>query len=289
MTAPFTATTPRGEAIMDAIAANPSQTLIASDFDGTLAPIVEDPTAAHIHPGAREAFARLGGLVGHLAIVTGRGLASVRELGRLDEGEGLGSLLVQAQYGVESWNAGTGEVSEPPLPPQIGQAKAQVQQLLAQLADEGYDVEGVGLEDKGRALGVHTRRTRDPQGILNLLQEPIARMAEDLGLHLEPGRMVWELRATPGTKGQALDTVLELTGSRIAVMIGDDLADLTAFDRLHELERTEGLTVAAIASASAGEQPVVAEHADVLCEGPAGVAEWLSALADRIEAASAGR
>ena len=123
----------------------------------------------------------------------------------------------------------------------------------------------------------------DPNGMLERLREPVAEIAERHQLHIEPGRLVWELRAAKGTKAQALDAVLEAHKSRVAVMIGDDLADVTAFQRLHELE-AQGLVVAAVASASAGEQPVVAEHADVLCEGgPAGVATWLDAVADALE------
>ncbi|MGA4668698.1 trehalose-phosphatase [Propionibacteriaceae bacterium Y1923] len=280
---PFRPITERGETIIEAIADDPSGTLLASDFDGTLSPIVDDPEAAHIHPEAHRAFARVAALVGQPAIITGRGLASVRRLGRLDNTPGLERLLVKSQYGVETWDASTDTITEPPLPPQVAQAREAMAALLEQWAADGVDVEGIGLEDKGRALGVHTRRTATPDATLERLREPVVALAADLGLHLEPGRLVWELRATPGTKAQALDAVLDLHGSRVAVMIGDDLADVTAFDRLHELEG-RGMRVAAVASASDGEQPVVAESADVLCDGPAGVAAWLDAVAEAIEA-----
>ena len=280
---PWRPITERGETIIEAIANDPFGTLVASDFDGTLSPIVDDPNAAHIDPDAHQAFARVGALVGQPALITGRGLASVRELGGLDDAPGLERLLVKAQYGVETWDARTDTITEPPLPPQIADARTRMEALLKQWHDDGVDVAGVGLEDKGRALGVHTRRTADPDGMLARLEQPVRELANDLGLHLEPGRLVWELRANPGTKAQALDAILQLHESRIAVMIGDDLADVTAFDRLHELEGS-GLVVAAVASASDGEQPAVAESADVLCQGPAGVAAWLNAVADAIEA-----
>ena len=278
------ALTPRGETISEAIAANPDQTLVASDFDGTLADIVSDPNEAHIHPDCARAFARLAGLVGQPAIITGRGLASVRELGRLDDAPGLDRLVVKAQYGVESWDAATGKVDEPPLPPQVADAKDRVGQLLERLRAEGVDTDGVGLEDKGRALGVHTRNTSEPQAMLERLRGPVASIADELELHLEPGRFVLELRATPGTKAEALDQVWQRGRHQVAVMIGDDLADVTAFEKLSELADQHGVQVAAIASASAGEQPSVVEAADVQCEGPAGVAAWLDAVADAVEA-----
>lgn len=281
---PFRATTPRGHAILDAIAADPAGTLVASDFDGTLADIVDDPSAAHANPRARAALQRVGALVGHVAIITGRGLASVRELGQLDDADGFERLVVKAQYGVETWDAASGEVTEPPLPTQVAQARQRVEALLADLRGAGVDVEGVGLEDKGRALGVHTRRTSDPQGLLERLRGPVAAIADELGLHLEPGRLVLELRATPGSKAAALDAVLAGRDARVLVMIGDDLADVTAFERLHELADQGLAVVAAVASASAGEQPVVEQHADVLCDGPDGVGAWLEAVADAVEA-----
>lgn len=278
------ATTPRGEAIIAAIAADPAHTLVASDFDGTLADIVDDPSAAHVNPASRRALMRVGALVGHTAIITGRGLASVRHLGQLDDAAGLERLVVKAQYGVETWDAATGEITQPPLPPQIGQASRRVESLLGDLRGQGVDVAGVALEDKGRALGVHTRRAADPQGLLDRLRDPLLGIAEELGLHAEPGRLVMELRATPGSKAAALDAVMADRDVRVVVMIGDDLADVAAFERLHEAE-SDDLVVAAVASASGGEQPGVEEHADVLCAGPSGVADWLEALADAVEAA----
>lgn len=282
--ATWQATTEAGRHIIDAIAQNPANTLVASDFDGTLADIVDDPEAAGVHPAARQALMRVGALVGQVAIITGRGLDSVRRLGQLDGAAGLEHLLVKGQYGVETWDAATNTVTEPPLPPQVAQARTRVEGLLADLQGEGLDVTGVGLEDKGRALGVHTRRALDPQGTLDRLREPLQQIADDLGLHCEPGRLVIELRATPGTKAAALDEVLAAGSAQVAVMIGDDLADLTAFDRLHELQ-AQGLVVAAVASASSGEQPEVAARADVVCQGPAGVAAWLDAVADAVASA----
>jgi trehalose 6-phosphate phosphatase len=46
-----------GRAGLDAILAAPDRALIASDFDGTLAPIVADPAAATAAPGAADALA----------------------------------------------------------------------------------------------------------------------------------------------------------------------------------------------------------------------------------------
>jgi trehalose 6-phosphate phosphatase len=49
-----------GSQALRAIISSPSETLIATDFDGTLAPIVGDPDKAYADPDAVAAFGRLG-------------------------------------------------------------------------------------------------------------------------------------------------------------------------------------------------------------------------------------
>ncbi len=50
------AATAEGQAGLDAILADPARALIATDFDGTLAPIVADPADAAAAPGAAAAL-----------------------------------------------------------------------------------------------------------------------------------------------------------------------------------------------------------------------------------------
>src|SRR6185312_10732075 len=61
-----------GQAGWDAIVAAPERALVALDYDGVLAPIVDDPDQAVPAPGAIETLRRLAGRVGTLAVVTGR-------------------------------------------------------------------------------------------------------------------------------------------------------------------------------------------------------------------------
>src|SRR5215472_10872721 len=61
--------TPEGAAALAAIVDDPGRALIALDFDGTLAPIVSEPSAARPHPGVLPALQRLATAVGTLAIV----------------------------------------------------------------------------------------------------------------------------------------------------------------------------------------------------------------------------
>lgn len=269
----FRAVTELGEKAVELVAADPSSVLVACDFDGTLAPIVADPTTSRMLDTSRAALAELGPQLGRLAIVTGRPVAAARELGRLDGQSGFERLLVLGQYGQERWDAGTNTLDVPPEPEQVRQAIAELQELLAR-PDLPTEVAGTALEDKGRAVGVHTRRASDPDAALAWLTGPVAEIAGRHELSIEPGRMVLELRSATTTKGDALRAVVEAEEPRVAIMCGDDLGDIPAFEYLHTLEH--GIAVVS----HSPEQPEVAGHADVLCDGPEGVAAFLQALAD---------
>ena len=88
------AMTPAAHDFLAAAAADPRAVLVAMDFDGTLAPIVDDPETSAMQPEAAEALAVLGPQVGHLAILTGRPVAKVRQLGQLERRAGLDGVVV---------------------------------------------------------------------------------------------------------------------------------------------------------------------------------------------------
>lgn len=271
-------TTEAGRAIIDAIVAAPDRTLLATDFDGTLSPIVDDPASATFDDSCRAALARLLPRLGRVAVVTGRGAETVRDLGRLDAPE-MHGIVVLGQYGVERLDTTTGELRLPPAPTEVALAHDGLRDLLVELQRVGVDVQGVHLEDKGRAIAVHTRRASSPDEVFAALREPVANLAERLGLVLEPGKQVLELRASTTTKADALHELVAETRPEVVVFIGDDLGDLAAMEALHDLDAT----TAAVVSGSA-EQPAMREVADVLADGPAGVGQWLATLADRLGA-----
>ena len=102
-----------------AIVANPRATLVGLDFDGTLAPIVDDPEQAYANPDAVAALGRLGRRVGAVVVITGRPARTAVKLGRFTETDGLQSMVVMGQYGVERWDAVTNAFQVPPEPPAI--------------------------------------------------------------------------------------------------------------------------------------------------------------------------
>ncbi len=250
---------------------DPSRTLLALDFDGTLSPIVEDPTSAYIHPGSLAALRRLGPVLAGIAIITGRPVEQVRRLGRFEEGSGLERLVVCGQYGAERWDAATGDLHLPERP-------AAVAELAALLPDwlRRHDAERIRIEDKGLAIALHTRGIAP--GLLEILAPQIDELASGLGLHVEPGRQVMELRAPGSDKGQTLLRLVESLDPEVVMFAGDDLGDLPAF-HVGTALRERGLEVTLVCSASA-EQDALVPLADVVLDGPGELAAWLTGLAD---------
>lgn len=266
--------TAEGQAGLDAIVASPEDALIGLDFDGTLSPIVPDPQAARAHPGAVPALTRLAGLAGTVAIITGRPAADAVRYGGLDAVPGL---IVLGQYGWQRWQ--DGRLASPEPPPGVAQARRA---LPALIENAGPAAEGTWIEDKAHALAVHTRRAADPGGALERLRGPLTRLAAELDLAAEPGRLVVELRPRGVDKGAALTGLVRETTARSVLYGGDDLGDLAAFDAVREL-RADGIPGCVIASASP-ETPRVAAAADLVVDGPEEVVRFLDSLADRISA-----
>jgi trehalose 6-phosphate phosphatase len=265
-----------GSQALRAIIAAPSETLIATDFDGTLAPIVDDPEQAYADPAAVAALGRLGRLVGAIVVITGRPTRTVVRLGRFREAPGLRSMIVLGQYGVERWNAADDQYVIPPDPPQITRVEMELPGLLDSLG-----LAGARIEDKGRAIAVHTRSLRDPRAAFGKLADPLDELAGRHGLVVEQGKNVWEIRAPGADKGAALRSIVEETGARLVLFAGDDLGDLAAFRAVRDLAAA-GVTGLLVCSAS-NEEEALAELSDVIVDGPAGLAAWLTELAERLE------
>ena len=262
--------------VLEAIVSSPSQTLIATDFDGTLAPIVDDPEQAYADPDAVAALGRLGERVGAVAVITGRPVRMAVRLGRFQEVAGLHSLIVLGQYGVERWNAAENEYLLPPAPPQIKAVAGELPELLHSL-----DLAAARVEDKGRAIAVHTRSLPDSKAALAKLADPLRDLAGSHGLAVEPGKNVWEIRAPGVDKGATLRAVVAETGARQVIFAGDDLGDLPAFQAVRDLAAA-GVVGLLVCSASA-EEDALADLSDVIVDGPRGLAAWLNELAERLD------
>lgn len=240
--------------------------LVAVDFDGTLAPLVTDPQASRPVSGTVEALRALAATGAQVAVITGRDARTVLRLGGLD---GVRGIVVAGLYGIETWQDGA--LTTPDTPQQIAALRERLPLLLA----DGRADPDLWIEDKRLSLVVHGRRAADPEAALETVREPVAHLADELGLDVHPGRDVLELRLPGYDKAGALR---RLAGDRKGVLyVGDDLGDLPAFAEIRRL-RAAGRTAYGVGVLSSGAQGI-ADAADVHVADPQAAVELLKRLA----------
>ncbi|MGW7048764.1 trehalose-phosphatase [Streptomyces avermitilis] len=271
-----TPATPAGRDGLDAILARPGRAVLAFDFDGTLAPIVPDPDQARAHPDAVPALAALAPKVASVAVITGRPAGVAVRYGGFAGVPGLEHLVVLGHYGAERWDAVSGTVKAPAPHPGVAAVRAELPGFLDRIGAW----QGTWIEEKGRAVAVHTRRATDPQAAFEALREPLTGLAARHGLIVEPGRMVLELRPPGMDKGVALLEYAREIGAEAVMYAGDDLGDLPAFAAVDKL-RSDGVPGLLVCSGSS-EVTELAERADLVVDGPPGVVSLLYALAARL-------
>jgi trehalose 6-phosphate phosphatase len=242
-------------------ARHPNESAFVTDFDGTLAPIVDDPLAADALPQSIHALRTLVAHLGLVAIVSGRPLTFLRERVSIDGLELIG------QYGLERLI--DGEAVLDPRAVEVADA------IAAATADARQRWPNLVLERKGDiAFTVHWRTAPEaaPDG------GELAALAARHGLWTQRGRMACELRPPiPVDKGVAYD---ELTrGFRHRAFVGDDDGDLAAF--AIGRDEDEGRTVR-VAVRSPEVPPGLLVQADLVVEGPEGLAQLLTELADAV-------
>ena len=190
-----------GEQRYAALVRAAAETIVGLDFDGTLAPIVEDPSEAHIHPDAGDVLVDLAGQVLAVAVVTGRPARQALDLGGLEwVGNAIGDagkeLYLFGQYGNERWSSTNRRVISPRPPPGLASFTAEVPRLLRRL-----DAEDAHVEEKGLAVAVHTRRLPDAERKFEALLPELEELAARYDLVVEPGKQVIEVRSPGMHKG----------------------------------------------------------------------------------------
>ncbi|MEV7212666.1 trehalose-phosphatase [Kitasatospora cineracea] len=276
-------TTQAGRTGLAGLLADPKSAVVGLDFDGTLAPIVADPDRARAHPGVVPALGALAPLVGSVVVVTGRPAATAAAYGGFAGAPGLEHLTVLGHYGAERWDARSNAVTAAPPPPGVAAVRGELPSLLA-----GLNVpEGTFVEDKDRALAVHTRRAPEPDALLERLRGPLGELAGRHGLVVEPGRMVLELRPPGIDKGAALHAFLAERDAGPVLFAGDDLGDLAAYAEIGRRREAGHPGLLVCSGPVTGEPPVaaLAERADLVVAGPAGVVDLLNGLTELLRLA----
>lgn len=195
--------------------------LVASDYDGVLAPIVTDPAQAVPLPGGIAALTDLAGLPDTaVALVSGRARADLAALSGAPP-----TLTLVGSHGAEFEHGFTVPLTEEQLT-----LHERLRAALEELVDGRA---GVWLETKPASVVVHTRTA--PRDVAAEVMEAVRRgPATWSGVHPTTGKEVIELSVSSADKGTAIDTLRAQVSADAVVYLGDDVTDENAFARLRE-------------------------------------------------------
>ncbi|HEX2054768.1 MAG TPA: trehalose-phosphatase [Actinomycetota bacterium] len=235
------------------------------DFDGTLAPIVEDREAAAIVPEAPEILSSLSRLYKLVAFISGRGAADLYPRVGADGPRYLGL------YGAEEMTP-EGLVQSP----MAGRWRQTAKTLAGQAAEviRANDLAGCDVENKDLAVSLHYRNSGLPEP-----PPPLAAWARDAasrtGFTLGVGRMVLELKPPSVSKASAFQRLAVQAQVQNALVAGDDAADVEMMRRAAHLIPGLLLRVGVVSTeAPAG----MLEVTDLQVKSPAEVVELLERL-----------
>jgi trehalose 6-phosphate phosphatase len=234
------------------------------DFDGTLAPIQDNPDTVEPVPGVIEALTELGHRVHEVAIVSARPVEFLRtRFGSLPE------LSLFGLYGLEVQRHGGSIETDPTALPFVDAMADLAERARAELPA------GTLVEYKRLSVSLHYRTAPE-------LKDPIEvwghEQARALGLRAQPGRMVLELKP-PGARDKGSVLLEETAGLSCAWYFGDDVADLKAFAALDQRERTDpAFTAVRVAVTNAETGGELIEAADLHLDRPDDVPSLLTRL-----------
>lgn len=197
--------------------------LVALDFDGTLAPLVDRPEDARATVRARAAIERLATADDtRVAIVSGRALESLNQVASPPDGT-----LLSGSHGVElQLDAGVATID-------LRDAELAKLERLSTIVGEVADgAEGAWIERKPAGLALHTRRLNSKAGTA-LQQAARERVVGELiGITVRTGKAVIEFAVRSSDKGESLTRLRQHVGATAAIYIGDDVTDEDAFAAL---------------------------------------------------------
>ncbi len=232
------------------------------DFDGTLAPIVDDPEAARPLDGASDVLGRLARKFALVAVLSGRPVDFLAD--RLPA-----EVMISGLYGLELSRSGLRSDH-----PQAGAWREVVADVAS--SSDARGPSGMRVERKGLSLTLHYRTRPE---LADAVRDWADAQAARSGLVVHRAKMSVELHPPiDADKGSALIELCRAADVRAVMYVGDDRGDLPAFRALEQLA-AEGVDVVRVA-VSGPETPVdLTEAADVLVEGTPGVLQLLESLA----------
>jgi trehalose 6-phosphate phosphatase len=242
-----------------ALRENAAHAGILSDFDGTLAKIVDEPADARPLEGVPELLDELAGTYAVVAVLSGRPVSFLTRW--LPS-----SVVLSGLYGLEVVRDGVA-VDNPHAAPW----RAIVDEVFEVAHLSGPD--RMRVEHKGVSLTLHYRGNPEIEPEVHAFAQ---QLAERSGLSVRPARMSIELHPPVDVdKGTALR---DLTAGLAAVcFVGDDVGDLPAFRALDDLA-AEGVACVRIGVRSEEAPSELLDAVDLVVDGPEGVRDLLAQL-----------
>ncbi|MFF3039219.1 trehalose-phosphatase, partial [Arthrobacter citreus] len=193
--------------------------LVAVDFDGTLAPLVERAEDARPLPAAAAALRSLASAPGtSTALISGRALDSLRAVAEPEP-----ETLLVGSHGAETW---TGPNAAPlELTPEQADLLVRARAAVAEVA-QAWD--GCRLEDKPAGVVLHTRSASDDDAAA-AVDAARARLGKLDGVQVTDGKRVLEASVVHANKGEGIVALRELTGATGVLFAGDDVTDEKGF------------------------------------------------------------
>jgi len=202
--------------------------IIALDFDGTLSPLVKDPSQARPTAAAAAVLPRLAAHPRvELALVSGRPGQTLAELATPPHGAHL----------IGSHGAEIGVMTSSGFEAEELELTAVQRELLERVRTELNGIarkhEGTWVEDKPAAAALHTRpATSDVAQAAT--QEALSGPVKLPGVVVLEGKSVVEIGVLTATKGDAITQLRASYPNAPVVFVGDDVTDERAFAVLND-------------------------------------------------------
>jgi trehalose 6-phosphate phosphatase len=196
--------------------------LVALDFDGVLAPLVEHADDARPLPGSAAAVRDLAALPDTFtAMISGRALDSLRRAATPEP-----ETLLIGSHGAEAW---TGPNAQPlQLTPEQAQLLARARAAVEEVAGSHP---GTWLETKPAGVVLHTRSAADDIAAA-ATEAARARLSAIDGVQITDGKRVLETSVVHTNKGEGIRTLRTLTSAAAVLFAGDDVTDENGFAAL---------------------------------------------------------
>jgi trehalose 6-phosphate phosphatase len=236
----------------------PSEVVLVTDFDGTLAEIVEDPTQTVARPDALQALSRLVRLLADVIVLSSRTAAQLEQLVPI---------------------SGVRLIGDSGLAPPRHAHKDALEQFNADVAVVLERIPGAWLEVKPASSAIHFRNTGlNGDEMLTLIQPLLD--GRPLAAYL--GRKVIEVHAPKAGKGTALAALLPAEDPGGVVCFGDDENDRSMFEYVTSME----VPHMAVGVNSPEAPANLFERCDLVVDGPEEAAALLNEIVEWAEGAS---